>query len=200
MTDWSLSGTVLIACSCDWGCPCNFNARPTQGFCQGGWTWIIDQGRVGDVDVGGLAVSVFAAWPKAIHEGDGRAFAVIDDRADDSQLQALMPLVRGELGGPWGIFINTYALEGPNPARYTIELADHATSMKIGDIVDLQIMPITNPVTGAEAHPEMILPEALVVNHAKLAATKTFRVNDGISYDHSGKYSSFGRFEYEGSA
>src|SRR5919108_4135715 len=100
MTDWRVSGNVLIACSCDWGCPCNFNARPTQGFCQGGWTWVIDQGRVGDVDVSGLAISVFSAWPKAIHEGDGKAIALIDDRADESQVAALTPLIRGELGGP----------------------------------------------------------------------------------------------------
>src|SRR6476646_4454560 len=32
-----LNGTVLIACNCDWGCPCNFNAPPTTGTCAGGW-------------------------------------------------------------------------------------------------------------------------------------------------------------------
>src|SRR5262245_31089803 len=36
---WELTGTVLVACNCDWGCPCNFNARPTAGKCEGGWTW-----------------------------------------------------------------------------------------------------------------------------------------------------------------
>ena len=25
---WKLSGKVLVACNCDWGCPCNFNALP----------------------------------------------------------------------------------------------------------------------------------------------------------------------------
>jgi hypothetical protein len=200
MTDWRVKGNVLIACSCDWGCPCNFNARPTRGFCQGGWTWIIDEGRVGDVDVGGIALSIFCAWPKAIHEGDGKATAVIDDRAGEAQFEALTPLVRGEIGGPWGIFINTYELSGPQPARYSVNLAEHATTLKIGDMVDLEIMPITNPVTGAEVHPEMILPEGLVLKRAHLAATKTFRVDDGISFDHSGKYSAFGPFEYEGPA
>jgi len=29
--DWDLEGTVVIACNCDYGCPCNFNALPTQG-------------------------------------------------------------------------------------------------------------------------------------------------------------------------
>src|SRR3712207_7833229 len=42
-TAWRLSGTLLIACNCDYGCPCNFNARPTQGKCEGGWIWHVDR-------------------------------------------------------------------------------------------------------------------------------------------------------------
>ena len=40
--DWELKGTVVIACNCDYGCPCNFNALPTQGKCEGTWTWHVD--------------------------------------------------------------------------------------------------------------------------------------------------------------
>ena len=29
---YHLSGDLLGACSCDWGCPCNFEAAPTQGW------------------------------------------------------------------------------------------------------------------------------------------------------------------------
>ncbi len=36
---WHLTGQVIVTCNCDWGCPCNFNALPTQGKCEGGWTW-----------------------------------------------------------------------------------------------------------------------------------------------------------------
>jgi len=43
--DWELKGTVVIACNCDYGCPCNFNALPTQGKCEGSWTWHIDHAR-----------------------------------------------------------------------------------------------------------------------------------------------------------
>jgi hypothetical protein len=38
---WALRGTVMIACNCDYGCPCNVNGRPTNGDCEGGWTWHI---------------------------------------------------------------------------------------------------------------------------------------------------------------
>lgn len=33
--DWRLKGEWLKSCSCDYGCPCDFNARPTQGWCKG---------------------------------------------------------------------------------------------------------------------------------------------------------------------
>jgi len=33
---WSVSGNVVIACNCDYGCPCNFNALPSHGTCEGG--------------------------------------------------------------------------------------------------------------------------------------------------------------------
>ena len=200
MTGWRLEGTVLIACSCDWGCPCNVNARPTKGHCEGGWTWVIDSGHHGDVRFDGRAFSIFAKWPGAIHEGNGRAISFIDERTNEAQREMLGRLVRGELGGPWEIFINTYAIEGPEPASYRIDLADHATTLRVGDAVQLEIQPITNPVTGAEIHPELLLPEGLVLNRAALAASKVFRVDDGVSFDHSGQYSAFGRFEYEGTS
>src|SRR6185369_1830490 len=57
-----VTGDVLIACNCDYGCPCNFNARPSRGFCEGGWVWMIEKGQVDDVDVSGLATALFAKW------------------------------------------------------------------------------------------------------------------------------------------
>ena len=54
----------------------------------------------------------------------------------------------------------------------------------------------TNPVTKAEVHPEIVLPEGLVVKRGGLAASSVFRVKDELGYDHSGQYAAFGRFDY----
>ena len=75
---WSVAGNVLIACNCDFGCPCNFNALPTHGACEGGWIWIIEKGHVDDVRLDGIGVGLFAKWPGAIHDGGGRAVDVVD--------------------------------------------------------------------------------------------------------------------------
>src|SRR2546425_8666497 len=82
---WHLNGKVLVACNCDWGCPCNFNARPTTGKCEGGWTWHIEEGAYGDIKLHGLSFSVYVNWPGAIHEGNGEALVLIDSRADAAQ-------------------------------------------------------------------------------------------------------------------
>jgi hypothetical protein len=196
MAGWHVKGDVLIACSCDWGCPCNFNARPTKGFCQGGWIWIVEDGQVDDVDIAGLGIAVFAKWPGAIHEGGGRATSYADDRADAAQRSALTRLIRGEVGGPWGIFSKTYQLAAPVSARFDVRIARHGSRITIGDVVELELTKMRNPVTQAEVHPEVLLPEGLVLKRGGLAASAVFRVKDELRLDHSGQYAAFGRFEY----
>ena len=199
--EWSLNGTVLIACNCDWGCPCNFQARPSRGFCQGGWCWDIERGRIGDVSLDGLRIALWAKWPGAIHEGGGSAVCHFDERASDAQKAALQRLLNGELGGPWMIFRNTYTLDGPHAAAFRIEGEGYGARLTIGDTVRLELKHMTNPVTGVDLHPEMVLPEGLVVKRAALAASAHFSVaHDDVAYDHSGQYTAFGRFEYAGTA
>ena len=195
-TRWSVRGTLLIACNCDYGCPCNFNARPTQGDCEGQWLWHVEEGMFGDVRLDGLSWTITADWPAAIHEGGGRALCFYDERADDTQREAIEALVRGGNGGPWGVFINTYELEDVRPARFDLELSGLSTKARIGDSVELELEPIKNPVTGAEVQPGAVLPQGLVCKEMTFGTSRTFRVNDGIAYDHSGKYTAIAPFEY----
>ena len=194
--EWRLDGNVLIACNCDYGCPCNFNALPSHGKCEGGWLWAIERGQVGDVALDGLAVALYSDWPGAIHEGGGRAVSYMDERADAAQREALTRLLRGELGGPWGIFIKTYRLAGPHPARFEVKLSGYETRAVIADSVELELATIRNPVTRAEVHPEVLLPEGIITKHGHLGASKVFRVGDDLGYDHSGQYAAFGSFHY----
>lgn len=134
-----------------------------------------------------------AAWPPRT---GGIARTYLDERADASQRNALSRILRGEVGGPWGIFINTYELPDPEPARFDLDLADYDTRLTIGEAVHLELQTIRNPVTHVDVRPEMLLPEGLVTRHGRLAASKVFRVRSGIEYDHSGRYAAFGRFRY----
>jgi hypothetical protein len=191
-----MNGNVLIACNCDWGCPCNFNARPSRGYCQGGWIWVVERGQVDGVALDGLGLALFAKWPGAIHEGGGRAVGYVDDRSDGAQRGALSRVLRGELGGPWGIFSKTYQLAPPAPAPFDVTCADYGSQATIGGVLELEFQTMRNPVTQAEVHPEVVMPEGLVVKRGQLAASKVFRLGGDLDFDHSGQYAAFGRFEY----
>lgn len=195
-TSWHLEGTLVIACNCDYGCPCNFNAPPTQGHCEGQWLWHVEHGRFGETRLDGLSWTITADWPGAIHEGGGRAISFYDERADDAQREAIEELVRGGSGGPWAIFINTYELEAVKPVPVDLRLAGLDTTAKLGPSMELAIEPIRNPVTGDAVHPGAVLPEGLVCKEMSLASSRTFRVSDAISYDHSGHYAAIAPFDY----
>ena len=54
-TDWYMEGPYIKNCSCDPGCPCDFNSYPTKGHCEGMAGMRIDKGHFGDTDLSGLA-------------------------------------------------------------------------------------------------------------------------------------------------
>ena len=56
--------------------------------------------------------------------------------------------------------------------------------------------PIRNPVSGAESHPGVVLPEGIIFKRGDLGTSTRFRVSNGIEYDHSGKYLAVGPFSY----
>ena len=199
MTDWRLRGTILVACNCDYGCPCNFNAPPTKGNCEGGWTWSVDEGQYGDTRLDGLAFSVHVRWPGAIHEGGGKSVVLFDERADESQRAAIETLVGGDAGGPWGVLGWTWeVVDGPRPVRYELELAGERSRVRAGDTLEIEFEPISNPVTGAEVHPGAVLPEGIVFKQGSFARTRRFALRGGVEYDHSGQYAAFAPFEYSG--
>lgn len=195
---WRMKGKVFIACNCEYGCPCNVNGLPTHGHCEGGWVWRVEAGTYGDVKLDGLSFGVFADWPKAIHEGDGVAVYLIDERADEAQRDALRTLLEGRAGGPWGLFRKTLReLHGP---RYTaFDVQDGELPRVRAGGVELVTEFIRNAVTKETSHPRLVLPEGLVVKEAALIASSRFVVSeDPVRYDHSGRYAAQGFFQYFG--
>jgi hypothetical protein len=197
--DWELKGTVIVACNCDYGCPCNFNALPTKGKCEGTWTWHVERGTFGDISLDDLNFTVCVNWPGAIHEGNGEALILVDERADEAQRNAIETLVGGDAGGPWGVLAWTWpTIHGPKPVAYDLHLDGVKTRVKAGDSYEVVSETIKNPVSGAEVHPGATLPEGIVFKEADFGSSTAFRVSDGIAYEHPGKYTAVGPFEYSG--
>lgn len=201
---WTIKGQVVIACNCDYGCPCNVNGRPTTGKCEGGWTWSIEKGAYGDVALDGLSIGLYCNWPAAIHEGGGVAVYFIDSLADAAQRDALQTMLEGKVGGPWAIFRNTFnELYGPRYVRWVVDgdasLPRIAAQEGMEGAIEIETQYIRNPITGETIHPRIVLPEGLIVKEAALTASKRFAVKDEhVSYDHSGRYSAAGFYQYFG--
>lgn len=197
--DWTMKGTVLIGCNCAYGCPCNFNALPTDGFCEGEWTWHIDAGSAGGTDLSGLTFTLAVKWPGAIHEGDGEGILFVDEQTDDAQTDAIHTVVKGGHGGPWGVIGWTYpTLHGPQPVPFELNIDGIRSSVVAGDGFEMGFEPIANPKTGAEITPGAVLPQGLVFNEGTFASLTRLRV-DQLGMDYEGTYAAVAPYEYAGS-
>jgi hypothetical protein len=196
---WTMKGTVLIACNCAYGCPCNFNALPTRGKCEGQWTWHVEEGVYDGTDLSGVNFTIAVNWPGAIHEGNGEGLLLVDARTTDVQRAVLHTLAKGEAGGPWGILGWTWpTLHGPEAVPYELKLDGIHSSVRAGDLFELEMEPIRNPVTGAEVTPGAVLPQGIVFKRGDFGSTKTYRVDRPLDLEYDGTYCAFASFEYSG--
>lgn len=197
-TDWRVKGKIIGACSCDWGCPCNFDARPTKGFCQGGYVWHFKEGHFGDVKLSGLTLCWVGASPGPIHEGNLTSLPIIDERADSRQRDAIVKLFRGTEGGPWAIFASlTSTWLDPIFANIAVHFDGLKSKAKAGEHFEVELSKILNPVTGEPEELQLRKPTGLTSLWADLGTTKKFRVSaPGLSFDHSGQYGEYCESEY----
>ncbi len=196
---WNYKADIMTACSCDWGCPCNFNAPPTRGFCEGGWALKITNGRCGAVGLDGLGFALMARWPRAIHDGGGAGKVWIDSTATKEQRQVLDQIVKGQMGGrPWPIFaptIDTWLETSFVPFEW--QLDGVRSRFKFGEELRLTMEPMRNPVSGKEVDAKIILPDGLTCHELNMTASETFSVfAPGLKYAWPGKMAWYGSTEH----
>ena len=121
-----LQGTLLEACSCDVLCPCWIGEDPDTGDCQAFVAYHYDKGEINGVDVSGLEMINVARIPgNVLTPHTWKVLLLIDERATDAQMEALLAAYSGKLGGP---------------------LAD--LSQLVGEVVGVERVPITHEVRG----------------------------------------------------
>ena len=94
-TEWSVRAVHLGNCNCAYGCPCKFNALPTNGNCRSAIAYEIKEGYFGSIHLDGLRAVLITSWPGAIHEANGTMQVIIDERAGESQRDALLKILTG---------------------------------------------------------------------------------------------------------
>src|SRR6185436_4022199 len=139
---WNLRGSFFETCSCELMCPCNlsFDHGATYDFCRVTLVFNIREGEVEGTDIGGLKVAVIADTPKVMTEGNWRLGVFIDERATDEQLDKLVKVFSGQLGGPMAA-LTPLVGEMLGVERAAIEVHEDGLrhSVRVGDAIEFEI-------------------------------------------------------------
>lgn len=197
--NWKIKGPKIGGCSCDYGCPCEFNGRPTLGdLCEGMEAMQIEEGWFGEgadqVRLDGLIIGARFRWPGPVHEGRGIAQGFIDSRATPAQIEALFKILDGEEQEPTTVF-NIY---GSTIEReldpifgeidFAVDLKARTAHFRIDGVVDFEARPIKNPVTGFDHMARIVLPQGFEFRSAEMASATFHGEDDELGMSRSDKY------------
>lgn len=197
MIPWEIEADELVSCNCAYGCPCQFNALPTHGNCEAIAGFAIRRGRFGEVVLDGMRAVAVMQWPGPIHEGGGRAYMVIDRRADSGQREALLTILSGgetQMGATiWNVFAATFA-QVHEPIFETIDIAVDVDARKghvrVAGLIEAHGRPILNPVTGQEHRARIDLPHGFEYTVAEMGSS-TFRSTGPVHMSFEDRYAQF---------
>jgi hypothetical protein len=148
-----LEGTYVENCNCDVICPCTWSGltRPaTNDRCNVVLVLHIESGEIDGVDVSGLSFGFIADTPALMSAGGWRLGVLLDEGANDEQLDRLRRFMMGEFGGvPAALGGLVAEMLGEVVAR--IEFRDEAGRhvLVIGDGADVVVTDIVSPNLGA---------------------------------------------------
>lgn len=155
--NWMLRGREFGNCNCNYGCPCQFNAPPTNGHCSGLMVLDIEEGYHGGTRLDGIRAASVYRWPGPIHEGKGERQVIIDRRAAPAQRAALLRILNGEDTEPGATVFQIFALMSDTTyepvfadIEFEIDVDGRTARAVIPGVIEARGEPILNPVTGAQ--------------------------------------------------
>ena len=199
--DWRVRGPEMAACNCAWGCPCQFNGLPTSGNCRAAVAMQIEQGHFGDVSLDGLKWAGLFAWPGAIHEGNGEALPIVDERADAKQREALLTILSGQEAEPgsgmFNVFMSTITtVHEPQfkPISFEADVKRRHGHLAVEGIVDAVGEPIKNLVTGVEQEARVVMPGGFEFLEAEFASS-TVKAGGAVGLEWTKRHAHFAHLD-----
>jgi hypothetical protein len=199
MTPWEIEGRELINCNCSYGCPCQFNALPTHGFCEAIGAIAVDKGHFGDIRLDGLKLAVAFKWPGPIHEGKGKAQPIVDAAATEPQHEALLRIMTGQDTDPFATMFAVFATTLEQafepivaPIEFDVDIDARRGRVRVKDVLSIDGRPIVNPVTGAEHRVRIDLPGGFEYELAEIGSA-TSQSKGPVAIDLRDSYAQFAR-------
>ena len=204
MIDWEIEAVSFGGCNCDYGCPCQFELRPTEGHCRGFEIGRIERGHFGDVPLDGLHFAVTYAWPGAVYEGDGEMQAIVDERADARQREALVTILHGgeteEARTHWWVFrVMSSKVHDPLflPFTFEVDIERRQGRATIPGLLEASGRPIVSPATGQEHRVRIDIPDGIEFDIAEIGSI-TARATGAVPLELDDRYAQFNRIRHNG--
>ena len=204
MTPWEIEGRELINCNCAFGCPCQFNALPTKGFCEAIGGIAVDSGYYGSVRLDGLKIGVVFHWPGPIHEGKGQCQPVVDSAANPQQREALLKIMSGQDTEPFATMFSVFASTMEKvfdpiftPISFNVDVDARHGKVTADGVFKLLGEPIRNPVTGQEHRARIDLPHGFEYELAEVGSASS-RSEGALALELKDSYAQFARLHMNG--
>ena len=153
-TAWSVKGSYMEACSCDFLCPCipkNMSTPATHDFCKVALAFQIDSGKFGSVQVDGMRFVLFAESKAVMGAGEWSSGLVIDAAASDAQAEAILAIASPAGGGPLamlGPLISDFRGVERHPVEF--EKKGKSVRVRIDGLLDQEIVGIDSMSAAGE--------------------------------------------------
>jgi hypothetical protein len=152
---WTIRGVEFCNCNCNWGCPCQFGSPSTHGHCETIYIGHVEEGHFNHTTLDGLNWALVLQWPGEVADGNGSEQAIIDERADADQREALRKILYGESTAPGATHFFVYnstmsTVLDPVYASIesSIDVDARTADVKIGDLVESNGRPLISRFTG----------------------------------------------------
>ncbi|MDA9477829.1 hypothetical protein XI03_25765 [Bradyrhizobium sp. CCBAU 65884] len=194
-SDWRLEGEWMKNCTCAFGCPCDFNARPTQGYCKGMVAMRIARGHFEGTRLDGLCFAITVDFPGPLHEGNGTIQPIIDERATAEQRQALFDIFSGKHSAEGTLFqivsMIVTRIHDPvfAPFEFSFDKEGRVAKLVARGVLETDVEPIKNPVTGDPHRIQVVMPEGFEHRAAEVASAN-IRSTGAIPFETRGTHSS----------
>jgi hypothetical protein len=199
---WRIRGSYFESCNCDPICPCRRvdgqpGGRSTHGVCMGVLSWIIEEGEVDGVDVGGLPVALACSYSDDEEGSPWTWVLYLSADASADQRAGLESIYTGRRGGdalkhfPWAWKASN--LVAVRPADIELDHTPRRQLLRVRDEVTVR-------VRERYAGPETVT--CVISGHERTGeelVTEELRVDAGeLSYDYAGVCGYASTFDYSG--
>jgi hypothetical protein len=197
--EYTLRGDFLEFCDCYTICPCWIDGAPDEGVCTGVFAWVIGDGDIGGIDVGGRSVVSVSTHEGHRDEARQRVAIFVDEACSDEQAAALAATFSGRFGGPLGDLATLLGtLLAAERAPIEVHYGECSSQLRVGRRINVDAV---NSI-GPNGRPTLLVEGRLanvLGSPAQVGVARRLNIaleEQGIAMDVRSRSAMRGRFSY----